>query len=77
VLFRSIIVIVIVGSVLFSVFLGLTAPPAFLLIAIPAIVLITLGNLRTMKFCGVCNTSANSRNPFAPYRHCPKCGSPL
>ena len=43
-------IVVVVGMVMFSLFLMFTAPPAFLIIAIPTMLLFVLGNLRAMRF---------------------------
>jgi hypothetical protein len=70
--------ILLVGSgVIFIAFVLATGPIGAKIMVVPAVGLIMLLNFRTIKFCGNCNATVNSRNPFVPYKFCPKCGAPL
>lgn len=48
-----------------------------LLLGVPAIVAITLLNLRLVKFCDACGLTVQTSNPFRPTKFCPHCGGPL
>jgi hypothetical protein len=71
-------VFVITASALFIVFMssmGFRGPAWY--IFIPAIVLITILNLRNTRFCSTCGRTIHSQNILSPPRFCPKCGSEL
>jgi hypothetical protein len=48
-----------------------------LLLMVPAVVAITLLNLRAVKFCDACGTTIVNRNPLARPEFCSKCGARL
>ena len=53
------------------------APGGMLLFMIPFVALITLINMRVMKFCDACGKTVRTQNPFSPPKFCSKCGAPL
>jgi len=52
-------------------------PGSGLLFMIPFVGLITLVNLRAIKFCDACGKTVRTQNPFSPPKFCSKCGAPL
>jgi hypothetical protein len=62
-------------------FLGFTwamgFPAHVMYIAAPAVFVITLLNLRAMRFCSSCGATQMSQNPFSKPEHCSKCGAHL
>jgi hypothetical protein len=46
-------------------------------LAVPAVILISLMNLRVTKFCDSCGRTLFNQNPFSKTEFCPKCGSKL
>lgn len=44
---------------------------------IPMVILITIINLYSIKFCGKCSKMIHNRIPFIKKEFCPKCGSKL
>jgi hypothetical protein len=55
--------------------MGLPAEAFFL--AVPAVALITLLNLRAVRFCNSCGATLMSQNPFTRPTFCSKCGAKL
>ena len=69
---------VISAGVLFAGFLVLSgAPPEFLIIAIPAMILITFLNMRSTRFCDACGKTLFNQSPFFVPRFCSRCGARL
>jgi len=65
-------------GVIFIGFVWLSgAPPAFLLIAVPGVALISFLNIRCIKFCDACGRTIHNQNPFSPSKFCSKCGAPI
>ncbi len=52
-------------------------PGSGLLFMIPFVGLITLINVRVIKFCDACGKTVRTQNPFSPPKFCSKCGAPL
>lgn len=52
-------------------------PAHVLYIAVPAVALITLLNLRAMQFCGSCGATLMNQNPLSRPAFCSKCGAKL
>lgn len=71
--------IFIVGAgVLFTgVVLLMTGEPKVVLITIPAVVIISLLNLRMIKFCESCGRTLYNRMWFSKMEYCSKCGAKL
>ena len=53
------------------------APTEVLIVGVPAVVLITVLNLRSIRFCDSCGKTLMGQNPLSPPKFCSKCGSPL
>lgn len=51
--------------------------PAIMLALIPAIILISCGNLRSTRFCDACGRTLWRQPIFARAAFCPRCGAPL
>jgi hypothetical protein len=66
---------VILAGVLFTGFTWLMGAP--ILFVGPAVLAITLLNLRSVKFCDACGRTIHSPNPFSPASFCSKCGAEL
>lgn len=65
-------------GLLFLIFTALMGfPQHVFLIAIPAVALITILNIRHVKFCSACGKTVYSQNPFSPPKFCSKCGATL
>ena len=63
------------AGLLFILFLYLIVPqPAVLIVAIPMVILITVMNLKTIKFCSQCGKTIMQKSVFSKAKHCPKCG---
>ncbi|KQV45118.1 hypothetical protein [Massilia sp. Root335] len=62
-------------------FLGFTwtmgVPLETFFFAVPAVALITLLNLRTVRFCNSCGATLRSQNAFSKPAYCSKCGAKL
>lgn len=60
-------------------FLGFTwamgFPAQVMYVAVPAVIAITLLNLRAVQFCGSCGATQMSQNPFSKPAYCSKCGA--
>jgi hypothetical protein len=54
---------------------AMDAPPQMFVIIIPAVALVTLLNLRAMKFCDACGKTTMSQNLMSPPQFCSKCGA--
>ena len=69
----------VIGSgVLFLVVLYLMGFPWFmLLIASPLVAIVTVVNLRSLRFCQHCGATVWSMVPFVRPRHCSACGAPV
>jgi len=53
-------------------------PPIALLIALPAIVLISYLNIKFTRFCGNCGKTIVAGNMmFTELKYCPSCGKPI
>ena len=66
------------SDVVFLGFLLLVGTPReFLLVAVPMLALITVLNLRAVRFCDGCGRTLHSQNPFSVPRFCSKCGAPI
>ncbi|MCH9827845.1 MAG: hypothetical protein K0U79_08880 [Gammaproteobacteria bacterium] len=59
----------------FAVYLG--TPKQFLLIAVPGVFLITLINIRAIRFCDACGRTLHNQSLFSPPKFCSKCGASL
>jgi hypothetical protein len=57
----------------FAMAIGL--PAEIMYVAVPAVVAITLLNLRAVQFCGSCGATQMSQNPFSKATYCSKCGA--
>lgn len=69
---------VIVTGLLFIGFtLAMGIPSDALYIMLPAVVLITVLNLKAVQFCDSCGATIMSQNPLAKPEFCSKCGSKL
>jgi hypothetical protein len=69
---------VIVTGVLFAGFVwAMGFPTQVMLFVAPALVLITLLNLRAVQFCDSCGTTLMSQNPLSKPKFCSKCGASL
>jgi hypothetical protein len=69
---------VVITSVLFVAFVwAMGVPSQFMVIAIPAVALITFLNLHTVQFCNSCGATIMSQNPLSKPAFCSKCGAPL
>jgi len=44
---------------------------------VPAVALLTLANLRMVRFCGACGDTVRSASPWRRAVYCPRCGSKL
>jgi hypothetical protein len=55
----------------------LTGEPALLFLIVPAVLLISYGNIRTTKFCESCGTTLLHQGWFTKARYCSYCGAPL
>ena len=65
-------------GLVFIVFaLTMGAPVSALVIMVPFVGLITLLNLRAMKFCDRCGKTIRTRNVFSSTKFCPECGASL
>lgn len=65
-------------GILFLTFLALMeAPREMFFIAVPMLILITIVNIRNVKFCDNCGKTVMSQNPFSPSKFCPQCGASL
>ncbi len=69
---------VISAGILFILFAYLLRLPtiAFVII-IPAVMFITIVNLKVTKFCDECGKTNVSQNPFSIPKYCSKCGAAL
>jgi hypothetical protein len=61
----------------FVLLMGTPRDPFFYCFFVPGIVLITLMNLRNVKFCNTCGKTLINQNPFASPRFCSRCGASL
>jgi len=71
------IVSIVTGLVFVGYVLSMGTPAHVLVIMIPFVALITLINLRVMRFCDECGRTVRTRSAFAPAKFCPHCGAPL
>ena len=70
--------LLLVAGALFIGFIWVSGAPVNLLyIAIPLVALITILNIRGIKFCDACGSTLHSQNPFSPSKFCSKCGAEL
>ena len=70
--------LIIATGVLFLGFMwAMGFPQEAFFLAVPAVALITLLNLRTVRFCNSCGATLMSQNPFAKPAFCSKCGAKL
>jgi len=53
------------------------APTGFILLAAAILAIITVLNIRAVKFCDACGKTLTSQNPFSPPEFCSKCGAKL
>lgn len=65
------------ASVLFVAFVWAVAGTNELFFVVPFVGLITVLNLRMMKFCNSCGRTLTNQNPFSPPKFCSKCGASL
>jgi len=66
-----------VGILFLGFMWAMGVPPETFFLAVPAVALITLLNLRIMRFCNSCGATLKSQNPFAKPAFCSKCGAKL
>ncbi len=65
-------------GIVFAGFVTLLMPtPLGILIAYPAIILITYMNIRLTKFCGKCGATNYNRMLFTAMNYCQRCGEPF
>jgi hypothetical protein len=68
----------IVVDVLFIGFILLMGFPVEVLYILgPAIIIITILNMKMVKFCGSCGKTLMSQNFISPPKYCSKCGAEL
>jgi hypothetical protein len=65
------------GLVFLGFMLLMCFPPEVFTVAVPMIVLITLLNMRAIRFCDACGRTLHSQNPFSAPKFCSKCGAQL
>ena len=67
---------VVAVGILFVCFVWLAgAPSKVLYVAVPAMALITMLNIRTTRFCNSCGKTIYTQNPFSRPEFCYKCGA--
>ena len=65
-------------GVFLLVSVGLTIKePILMLVVIPVVVLVVLGNLKFTKFCEGCGQRVQTNLPFTNPNICPRCGSKI
>jgi membrane protein CcdC involved in cytochrome C biogenesis len=68
----------VVGTgLLFLFFIWLMGMQSEILFAAPFVIIITLINIKSVKFCSSCGKTIMNHNPFAPPKYCSKCGAAL
>jgi hypothetical protein len=65
------------GVVFLSFVYAAGAPSSFLALAVPAIILIALLNIRGTTFCQACGRTTVQAISLSRASHCSKCGAPL
>ncbi len=68
---------VITGLLFIGFSLAIGIPGNALYLMVPAVVLITLLNLRSAHFCNACGATIQTQNPFSKRTFCSKCGAKL
>ena len=66
-----------VGLIFLGVMWAVGLPPETFYMAVPAVALITLLNMRLIHFCDACGRTLHSQNPFSRAKFCSKCGARL
>lgn len=67
---------IILASILFIGFMYLLGlRNQMLIMVIPMVLLIAIGNLTMVRFCLSCGNMAMYQNPFQPLKRCPKCNT--
>ena len=75
---RLVPIFIVSAGVLFAGFVFLiTGEPKVMLFVIPAVAIITLLNLRTIRVCESCGRTLQSAIPFWKPEYCSKCGAKL
>lgn len=69
--------IIITALLLIGFALLLGFPATMLLLMIPAVVLISYMNIRSVRFCDACGKTVFSQNPLKKPKYCSDCGAEL